>query len=406
MQNAVMGALLLRLCKANYISAWKGIVINMKIVRIIFMFIFIPLIYVFLTLKSLTKTKKYRGILEPGEWYEINTKGLKNSKGKATPFFVRKGGDIGAGNGASSKLMIYFCGGGVSWSEVSAAKPMNILKMMLGSVTYYSPVAYRFVRTLFNGILSKKQNNPFSDWNTVFIPYVTGDFHLGNNEFKYQGGRKTLYHAGEPNTKLIMDEVKKLFPDIEMLFICGESAGAFGAAGNAPLVAGYYPDVPVIVYSDASQLVVPLWREAAEKVWLVNKTMLEYIGEDGDLYYDLIRYSYAKLGDRAVFLRSNTLYDVVLIEFGSTLQGGLHKATPEAKKYFSDSLTATEKRIMESDIPYYFYLCSYGKNKKTGLTMHTMSHNEKSFHDNGEYDTSLAEWLTDAVNGKLYSIGH
>ena len=360
------------------------------------MFIFIPLIYVYYTLKSLTKTKKYRGVLEAGAWYELNPKGLKNSIGKATPFFVRKG--------TGNKLMIYFCGGGVSWSQESAAKPMNIIKMMLGSVTYYSPVAYRFVRTLFNGILSKKQNNPFSGWNTVFIPYVTGDFHLGDNDYKYQNGRKTLYHAGEPNTKLIMDEVKKLFPDIEVLLICGESAGAFAAAGNAPLVAGYYPDVPVTVYSDASQLVVPLWREVAEKVWRVNETMLEYISEDGDLYYDLIRYSYAQLGTRAVFLRSNTLFDVVLIEFGNTLQGGLHKATPESITYFTDNLAATEKRIADSDIPYYYYLCSFGKNKKTGLTGHTMSHSNKSFYDKSEHDTSLADWLTDAVSGKLYSM--
>jgi len=254
-------------------------------------------------------------------------------------------------------------------------------------------------------MLSKKPCNPFSDWNTVFIPYVTGDFHLGNNEFKYQGGQKTLYHVGEPNTKLIMDEVRKLFPDVEALLICGESAGAFGAAGNAPLIAGYYPDVPVTVYSDASQLVVPLWRAAAEKVWQVNETMLEYIGEDGDLYYDLIRYSYAQLGARSVFLRSNTFCDIVLTEFGSTLQGGLHKATPESIKYFTDSLAATEKRIADSDIPYYFYLCSYGKNKKTGLTMHTMSRSDKPFYDKSD-DTSLADWLADAVNGKLYSVAN
>jgi len=368
----------------------------MKVIKVIVFIIMIPLLYLLLNLKSLGKAKKYKGELISGIWYELFPDGLLNSYGKQSPFFVRKGSE--------NKLMVYFCGGGVSWSEKSAAKPMTIPKMIFSVVTYYTPKAFFFVRSLMTGILSLNPKNPFKDWNMVFIPYVTGDFYLGNNEFKYKNGKKTLYHAGENNTRLLMEELKKIFPETDILFICGESAGAFGAAGNASLVAGYYPDTPVVVYSDASQLVVPLWRKTAEEVWKVNEKMLAKIGEDGDLYYDLVEYSHSELGDRAVFLRSNTYYDDVLIHFGSTLRGGPHTATPEAIKYFHDDLIATEEKLEKSGIPYYSFLSSHNKNKKTGLTQHTMCHGEKSFYYKDDVGISLSEWLTDAVNGKYQNI--
>ena len=369
----------------------------MKAVRAIIMFFLIPVIFVVFTLKSLGRTKKYRGTLEPDEWYEIFPDGLVDSRGRKSQFFTRKG--------SANKLMVYFCGGGVSWSEKSAARPMSIPRMMFSITSYYFPCVFNFMKTLFHGILSRKPENPFADWNMIFIPYVSGDFHLGNNEFKYKNGKKTLYHTGEKNTRIIMDECKKLFPDADTLLICGESAGAFGAAGNASLVAGYYPDAKVTVYSDASQLVVPLWRETAEKVWRVSDKMLEKIEESGDLYYNLVEYSFGELGSRAVFLRSNTLYDGVLTEFGSTLRGGPHKATPEAVKYFHESLIATEKRFLESGIPYFAHLSSHNKNKKTGLTQHTMCHTEKSYHCSDDVGISIAQWLADAIDGNYRDVG-
>ena len=378
----------------------------MVIIRAIIMFLFVPLLYVFFTLKSFGKTKKYGGRLSPGEWYELYPEGLVNAKGKPSPFFARKSGDGGgSGDGSGDKLMVYFCGGGVSWSEKSAARPMSVLRMMLSITSYYTPVAFRFVRTLFNGILSGKPENPLHNWNMIFIPYVTGDFHLGNNEFKYRNGRKTLYHAGEKNTRIIMEACKKLFPEADELFICGESAGAFGAAGNAPLVAGYYPDAKVTVYSDASQLVASLWQDAAREVWRVDAKMLEKIEDTGDLYFDLVAYSAGELGDKAVFLRSNTSHDVVLIEFGSTLQGGPHKATPEAIQFYTDNLAATEKRLGKSGLPYYAFITDYNKNPKTGLTQHTMCHEERAFHWESDSGISLSKWLADAIDGKFQDIG-
>jgi len=229
----------------------------MKLLKRILFFLVIPLLYLFYTLKTLFKSKKYRGEMQPGVWYELRPEELRNAYGKPSPFYARKG--------TNNKLLVWFCGGGVSWSEQSAARPMTILQMMLGTTTYYTPKVYAFMRVFLTGILSQKPENPFRDWNVVYIPYVTGDFHLGDNEFTY-GKNKTLHHRGEPNTRIIMEECKKLFPlnETEALFVAGDSAGAFGAAGSAPLVAGYYPDVSVTVYSDASQLLLPLWKQVAE----------------------------------------------------------------------------------------------------------------------------------------------
>jgi len=367
----------------------------MKILKRILFFFVIPVLYVVLSLKTLFKSKKYRGgELQPGIWYELCPKALRNAKGAPSPFYARKG--------TENKLLVWFCGGGVSWSEKSAAKPMTIPQMMLGTVTYYTPKVYGFMRVFFTGILSRKAENPFRDWNVVFIPYVTGDFHLGNNAFPY-GPKKTLYHVGEPNTRCIMEECKKLFPETEALFVAGDSAGAFGAAGNAPLVAGYYPNAPVTVYSDASQLLLPLWKRVAEEVWGVNEKMRAHIDEIGDLYGNLIEYSAGELGERAVFLRSNTIHDDVLTQFGSTLRGGPHEATPEAIQYYYESLRDSEKRLADSGLPYYSFITAHNKNPKTGLTQHTMSRAETAYYYKDDVGIALGQWLIDAADGNYQS---
>jgi len=369
----------------------------MTIIKKIIMFLLIPALYAWLTLKSLGKSRKYRGDMLPGTWYEFTPEGLLNAKGKTSPFYARKGSE--------NKLMVFFSGGGGSWSETSAAKPMSIPMMMLGITTYYTPKVYRFMRMLMTGILAYKPENPFRDWNVVYIPYVTGDFHLGNNEFKYSSGEKPLYHIGARNTKLIMDRCKELFPETDALLVCGDSAGAFGAAGNAPLVAGYYKDAPVTVYSDASQLVAPVWRRTAAEVWCVDEMLQPMVGESGDLYYNLVEYSCGELGDRAVFLRSNTHYDNVLTEFSSTLHGGPHKATPTAVSQYHASLIATETRFAGSGMPYYAFVTEHNKNAKTGLTQHTMCRAGKSVYHTGDVGISLMQWIHDAVNGKYCSLG-
>ena len=372
----------------------------MKILKKVALFLSIPVLYVFLTLSTLFRSRRYRGELKSKVWYEFYPEGLIDSRGRPSPFYFRKG--IG------NKLLVFLCGGGVSWSEESAARPMSIPSMMLGTTTYYTPKVYRFMRVFFTGILADKPENPFRDWNVIYIPYVTGDFHLGDNEFPYtdrKGRHRLIHHKGEGNTRIIMDMCRELFPEQETVLVCGDSAGAFGAVGNAPIVAEYYPDVPVTVYSDASQIIVPLWRRTAGQVWRVREKMLAKMEEEGDLYHDLIQYASAEIGKRAVFLRSNTLYDDVLIQFGSTLQGGAHEATPEAMQYYFESLRRTEKRLAESPLPYYAFVTSHNKNEKTGLTQHTMARSEKSFYHKDDVGISLCQWLLDAVDGTCRSVG-
>ncbi|MDR1703845.1 MAG: pectinacetylesterase family protein [Clostridiales bacterium] len=367
----------------------------MKILKSALLLVFVPLLLGYLTLKTLFKSKRYRGDMREGQWYELRPKGLRNSMVRGSPFYARKG--------SNKKLIVYFCGGGMSWSEESAARPMSILRTALGSAAYYTGKVYGFMRVFFTGILARKPQNPFKDWNVVYIPYVTGDFYLGNNAFPYKslaGRRKTLYHIGESNTRVIMDGCKKLFPEAEALFVCGDSAGAFGAAGNAPLVAEYYPNLPVTVYSDASQITVPIWRGIAGGVWRVNPEILEKIDDSGDLYYNLISYSHAKMGGRAVFLRSNTIYDDIISRFTNKLRGGGLEATPESTAYCYESLKASEERLAASGLPYYSFVTAHNKNPKTGLTQHTMMRSETAYYYKDDVGIALCQWLINAVNGK------
>ena len=105
------------------------------------------------------------------------------------------------------------------------------------------------------------------------------------------------------------------------------------------------------------------------------------------------------------FLRSDTIYDDVLIQFGSTLQGGPHEATRDAVRYYVESLKATEKELAESGLAYHAFVTRHNYNEKTGLTQHTMARSGKSFYYGGDAGISLCQWIEDAVNGKHRSIG-
>jgi hypothetical protein len=76
--------------------------------------------------------------------------------------------------------------------------------------------------------------NPMQDWNMVFIPYCTGDTHIGSNEVVYQDPDGVLpdlefWHVGWNNNQIISAWLAETFPSTERLFMGGCSAGGVGS---------------------------------------------------------------------------------------------------------------------------------------------------------------------------------
>ena len=95
--------------------------------------------------------------------------------------------------GHSNNLIIYFGGGGAAWDVESAAHPITIDSILEAAETgttsdvgYYIARLSRLTPLLMHGILEpERTDNPFSDWSILHLPYVTGDFHIGDRTANY-----------------------------------------------------------------------------------------------------------------------------------------------------------------------------------------------------------------------------
>lgn len=155
----------------------------------------------------------------------------------------------------SDKLLIYLNGGGACWFG-------QICDLTLSPT--YSPFADGdgndpSART---GIFDfDNPENPVADYNMVFIPYCTGDVHLGANEAVYtvpvseeseETRDLTIQHKGLVNGQVVLDWVFANFEAPEHIFVTGSSAGAIPSPLYASLVAEHYPDVRITQLGDGA----------------------------------------------------------------------------------------------------------------------------------------------------------
>ncbi|MCU0482158.1 MAG: pectinacetylesterase family protein [Anaerolineae bacterium] len=213
--------------------------------------------------------------LPAGEWTQIGTGGDTMCM-YDTPysFFVRPASE------PTEKLMVYFEGGGACWDgftcgaigqfasqyEVGEDAPPNV-----GMFDFENP------------------ENPVTDYNTVFVPYCTGDVHGGDAVVTFDVPQEqlgvdfdeiTVHFNGRNNSQAVLDWVYENFVAPEQIFVTGCSAGGYGATVNAPFIMEQYADVPVVHMADASVGVTPAdW--AGLTTWGFDKlTFLDEINPD------------------------------------------------------------------------------------------------------------------------------
>ncbi|GMF12599.1 unnamed protein product [Phytophthora lilii] len=144
-----------------------------------------------------------------------------------------------------SKLMIFFQGGGACADKDTCAFG---LQCSLGASATFSTAA----TASSSGVLDRSlEDNMFKDWNVVFIPYCTGDIHIGNRvTAAYESGIETLlgnsqclgldyamHMNGYNNTMAVLDWARENYPDVEDLIVGGESAGSLGAQVHSARIA-------------------------------------------------------------------------------------------------------------------------------------------------------------------------
>lgn len=94
-------------------------------------------------------------------------------------------------------------------------------------------------------------DNPLTDWSFVFVPYCTGDVHIGSAEHAYSD-TLTVHHNGADNAKAAIAQLVTQFPDATEVLVTGSSAGGVPSPLAGGLVADGLPDAKVTVLADGS----------------------------------------------------------------------------------------------------------------------------------------------------------
>ena len=165
-------------------------------------------------------------------------------------YFIRRG--------SSSKLLINFMGGGACWHDHNCLGALETMTYIPEAGVLDLFLSLQSTASLAErGILdSSNPDNPFWDWNLVFIPYCTGDTHWGSNDFTYTdpvtAESHTIHHRGFDNFLATLNDMRQVFPSPEQVFVTGQSAGGFGAIYNFPYIKETYYDKRVDVLGDGA----------------------------------------------------------------------------------------------------------------------------------------------------------
>ena len=146
---------------------------------------------------------------------------------------------------SSNNLLISFEGGGACWDYPSCSGQTGILGAANPNgipVDYITQMKATYVSPLVNGNdpgippFRSKTNLATAGWDVVYMPYCTGDVHVGNRVVTYTDPTGVnppivFRHAGYTNTIAALNFLHTRFPSINKLLITGFSAG--GVASSA-----------------------------------------------------------------------------------------------------------------------------------------------------------------------------
>lgn len=204
-----------------------------------------------------------------------------------------------------AKVLLFFQGGGACFSAATCA---------------FEDGSYKVTTDLDDdpsgegGIFDLGDaRNPFRDFSMVYVPYCTGDVHIGDATTDYDG--LTVQHKGAVNGRAALAELVERFGDATEVVVAGESAGAVPTPVYAGLVSDELPDARVAVLADGAgaypdvpavnELIGGLWGTMnAVPDWSVNEGLTAADWSFPDLFVQAGRHA-----PDIVFARHDYAYD-------------------------------------------------------------------------------------------------
>ncbi len=170
----------------------------------------------------------------------------------------------------SGNLLIYMEGGGACFNAFTC----NGVAHQNGYIARDLDVTVAQVgdRGVFN---RNDADNPFADWNVIFIPYCTGDIFAGSNPSGSGGKNQVGYRNMGAYTTML---VEAFAGRLNRVVLSGSSAGGFGALYNFDRVQRAFGDVPVTLLDDSgppmsSTYMTPCLQDQVRSVWGMDDTL-------------------------------------------------------------------------------------------------------------------------------------
>jgi hypothetical protein len=173
-------------------------------------------------------------------------------EGSPYSFFVKRG--------SVNKLLMYYQGGGACWEQLTCSIPVCDPSVNQGDNPQNASSGFFDL---------DNPNNPFKDWNIVFVAYCSCDIHFGDAAQDYP---LHVEHRGWHNSRIAEKYAREHFVNPEEVFVTGSSAGAYGAWFNGALHHLVWPGSQFEVLADAGNGVItqdfldnefPNWNFAA-----------------------------------------------------------------------------------------------------------------------------------------------
>lgn len=338
----------------------------------------------------------HNGVPEVGKWYEVQFENAVCAHGDPWFGLFRKG--------TENKVLIEFFGGGVSLDSYTAARGNSLVE----KGGYYSDNAKNqdFIATL--GIGGQQEDNPFKDWTLIVLPYATGDFHCGTNDYSYIGldrEQHILRHHGYTNYSMLLERLLPYLGTPDQLVITGSSAGGWATSILADDVISHFPKTKnVTVFVDSSFLYYDDWKNTAKDIWGTPLAIVERIVSD-NIVLDCLTALHRDHPEVKI-LFDCSVRDNALANYQAYIDRGDNSVTTRADgDVFQNNLrkmvTCLQEQVPDCGI---FLWDDVWDNKKEALTMHTILISHHFFTDRAG-NGSICDWLADAIDGNVYSRG-
>jgi hypothetical protein len=144
------------------------------------------------------------------------------------------------------KVVFYLDGGEACWDATTCA------------FTEYDSTTYQWKITggddpaSLQGIFDlRNPENPLAEYSFVYVPYCTGDVHLGDVMHKYTPSL-VVAHKGFINGTTALAYLSDNYPAAKQLVVIGLSAGSIASPVYAGLASDALPEAQIVVFADSS----------------------------------------------------------------------------------------------------------------------------------------------------------